>query len=393
MKVCVADDHAPVRAALHQLLVIDLDVDGVVEAASGEEAVRAAEGEGVGIVLMDVHMPGGGGVAATQQIRERMPRVRVVALTVARDAHSVAAMIAAGADSYLVKTAPPAELRESLRDILDGRVVLAPEVLPLIVGELARRLRAEQERADALDELDRTKREFISLVSDQLRNPLTAISGYTKTLCNGWGRVDDATKQEFLGRIDEQAGQLARRVEQILTVTRLEAGEGAAGMRVHLDSIAREALARYGERLGDRAVDTRLEPVGVVADRRGLTEVAAALVDNALVHGEGVIAVRVRADDEHAVLEVEDEGPGIAPDLLPILLSAPFTPGDLSDTRSDSGMGLSLYIARRVVENAGGHLELSSAPGGGTRAQIRLPRSSLVGQAPNGGAWGDQHGT
>jgi DNA-binding NarL/FixJ family response regulator len=292
VRVCVADEHDAIRGALRALLEgdVDLDVDAVVEAASGDEAVAAVRSAGAELVLMDVNMPGSDGVAATRRIRQQHPHVRVVALTAAQDSESVAAMLAAGADSYLVKTASPTDLRESLRTIFSGGVVLAPEVLPVVVGGLAHRLRNERDRADALDALDRTKREFISLVSDQLRTPLTAISGYVKTLRGGWERVGEDIKLEFLERVDEQAHQLERRIEQILTVTRLQAEQGT-GSAFALDGAVREVLDRLGEQSARRAVTADLEPVEIVADRRGITEVVLALLDNALTHTKGAVRV------------------------------------------------------------------------------------------------------
>jgi signal transduction histidine kinase len=377
VKVCIADDHSAVRGALRELLRGDLEVADVVEAATGDEAVAAVRSGAADLVLMDVNMPGSDGVAATRRIREQDPRVRVVALTAARDSGSVAAMLAAGADSYLVKTATPAELRDSLRTILAGGVALAPEVLPVVVGGLAQRLRNERDRADALDALDRTKREFISLVSDQLRTPLTAISGYVKTLRAGWERVDEDIKLEFLERIDQQAYQLERRIEQILTVTRLQAEQAAGGTAFAFDAAVREVLDRLAERTAERAVTADLDAVEIIADRRGITEVILALVDNALTHTQGAVRVVLRATPGEAVLEVADDGPGVNPGGLAARLDEPFTPGDATDTREAGGMGLSLYIAARVVDNAGGRLEFESGPGG-TVACVRLPRTGLV---------------
>ena len=294
MKVCVSDDHDAIREALREFLISDLGVSEVVEAKTGDDALAAARAGAVDLVLMDVSMPGMDGVTATRQIREHHPRVRVVALTSAHDSKSVAAMIAAGADSYLVKTASSAELRESLRTIFAGGVVLAPEVLPVVVDDLARRLRSEQERAEALVSLDRTKQEFVALVSDQLRNPLTAISGYVKTLRNGWDRVGDDVKQEFLERIDAQSACLERRIEQILTVTRLQAEHGG-GHLFALDAAVREVLERLAERLDGRAVTADLDTVDVIAERRAISEVVFALVDNTLVHTSGPVRITVRA--------------------------------------------------------------------------------------------------
>jgi signal transduction histidine kinase len=258
---------------------------------------------------------------------------------------------------------------------LAGGVVLAPEVLPVVVDDLSRRVRTEQERADALVALERTKQEFIALVSDQLRNPLTAISGYVKTLRNGWDRVGDNVKQEFLERIDAQSACLERRIEQILMVTQLQA-EQRSGRRFALDVAVRELLERLDERLEGRAVSADLDAVEVIADGRAIREVVRALVDNALVHTEGAVGVTLGVAGREAVLEVADDGPGVEPSVLTASLEEPFLPGDTSETRAAEGMGLSLYIAQRVVRNAGGRLEFETGPDRGTVARLCLPAAS-----------------
>lgn len=374
MKLVIADDHAPIRLALRVLLECDLDAQVVGETGDGDETVEMVERLRPQLVLMDVNMPGTDGVAATRSIRSAYPSVRVVALTASQDAASVARMIAAGADSYLVKTAATDELRESLRTILQGQVVLAPEVLPLVVSDLARRLRSEQERADALAELDRTKREFVALVADQLTTPLTAISGYVKTLLSGWDRVDEDLKTEFLERIDQQGERLGRRLRQILTVAQLQTGQGdSSGPPFALDAVVREVLPQVEGGDGERISVVESTEGQVAGDRRALASVVVALVENALVHTGGAVRVAVRRNGRDVLFEVDDDGPGVDPAVLDASLDDLFSPGDASDTRERGGLGLSLYIARRVVEGAGGRLFMQSGPDRGTVVQVCLP--------------------
>jgi signal transduction histidine kinase len=373
MRVLVVEDHSTVRRALRRVLTVDLDAVLVGEAATGEEAVALAAELRPDIVLLDVHLPGMHGPDVASRLRQDDPHVRIVALTAAADPASVAAMIAAGADSYLVKTAPGQEIRDGLARILAGQAVLAAEVLPGVVADLASRLRMERERADALDELDRMKREFISLVSDRLNTPLTAISGYAKTMRNGWDRLPDEMKQEFCERIDSQAEHLGHRLAQILSVTRLQGPADGDGAPFALDAVVREVHVALGDRASGREVDLQLDEAQVSGDRASMAAAVRAILDNAIEHTDGAVRVRMTVDDDHALLKVDDEGPGVDPEEIEAHLEEPFVGGEDGDARGTEGLGLSLYLARRIVEAAGGSITIQSNESSGTSVTLRLP--------------------
>lgn len=381
MRVLIVDDHDVVRSALRRVLSVELVAEVVGEAATGEEALELVAATQPEVVLLDVQLPGMSGPQTAAAIRAAHPEVRIVALTAAADPRSVAAMIAAGADSYLVKTAPGSEIRQGIGRILDGQAVLAAEVLPGVVADLAARLRAERSRADALDALDRMKREFISLVSDRLTTPVTAISGYAKTLRHGWERLPEETRLEFLERIDSQAESLSRRLAQILTVSRLQGDVDGARASFALDAVVRETLARLGDGVADRQIEADLDEVQVSADRAAISTIVMSLLENAFVHTSGSVQVRVYRSGDRAVVEVADDGPGVDADLLADRLAQPFAPGDGSDTRESEGLGLSLYIARRLSDASSGSIELDSKPEAGTTARLRLP---LAADDPSG---------
>lgn len=374
MRVLLVDDHTAVRGALRHLVEHGLGQEVVGEAGDGREAVALAEALQPDLVLLDVQMPDVPGPEAAAAISAALPGARVVALTAAADPATVAAMIAAGADSYLVKTAPPDELRAALRRILAGEAVLAPEVLPGVVADLAQRLRAEHERAEALSTLSRAKQEFLSLVSDRLATPLTAIAGYTKTLAERWDHLDEATKREFLGAVDRQCDRLAGRLEQITAVARLHQDGAATGLTFRLDAVAREVVGQVG---GHADIDRRLCPlalggVEVAGDRTAIWGVVRSLLDNAILYTDGPVAMTVRTVDGLGVLEVRDEGPGMAPGLA-AALTEPFVTGDTTDASGHEGLGLSLYAAARVLELSRGRLVLDSDPERGTVAALHLP--------------------
>lgn len=368
MNVLLVDDSPEVRTLLRALLETEPDVTVVGDCGDGAAAVRLAADLQPDLVLMDVLMPGMDGVAATRIITQAAPGIRVVGLSVADDADTLTAMVAAGAVGYLLKSSSHDEIRAAVHAVAAGRPVIAPESLALLLDDLGRRYREERERAEGLAEIDRLKRTFISLVSDQLRNPITSISGHARTLQRGWDVVDDATKLEFLAGIEQQAERLRRLVEQILTVTAIQRGEMSAVPAVFsLDDVARQAVDQFTERMLGRSLALDLAPVLVAGDRMGTVAVAIALVENAVEHTSGAVFVRVaRRGSVEALLEVRDEGGGIDADAITPMLDRPFIAGDQSNTRSAGGLGLSLYIAKQVIEAVGGSLELTADAAGST---------------------------
>ena len=122
VRVLVADDHPVFRSGL-RLLLEDLDVEVVGEAADGEAAVELAVAERPDVVLMDLQMPGTSGLEATRRIAERAPDVRVLVLTMVEDDATLFAALRAGAAGYLLKGAGPDEIDRAVRGVAAGDAV------------------------------------------------------------------------------------------------------------------------------------------------------------------------------------------------------------------------------------------------------------------------------
>ncbi|HNS50814.1 MAG TPA: response regulator transcription factor [Anaerolineae bacterium] len=133
IRVLIADDHALVRTGLKLFLSAFDDLELVGEAGSGEEAVRLCGCEGTDVVLMDLMMPGMGGVAATQVIREKCPHTRVIALTNFQEVETVQQALRAGATGYLLKNVSAGELAAAIRAAHSGRATLAPEATQALI--------------------------------------------------------------------------------------------------------------------------------------------------------------------------------------------------------------------------------------------------------------------
>lgn len=127
LRVLLCDDHPVVRDGL-RLLLDELGMEVVGEAATGEEAVAAAAELGPDVVVMDLHLPGMSGVEATRTIKSRQPDVGVLVLTMLEDDAALLASLRAGADAYLLKGAAHADVERALQAVARGDVMVAAEV-------------------------------------------------------------------------------------------------------------------------------------------------------------------------------------------------------------------------------------------------------------------------
>lgn len=127
-RILIADDHAIVREGVRALLTAAGDLEVVAEAATGQEAIDLAVSMEPDLVLMDIAMPGLGGLEATLEIRKRVPRARIIVLSQYGDPEYVRRFLKAGVAGYVLKKAAGAELVAAIRAVLRGGLVLDPEI-------------------------------------------------------------------------------------------------------------------------------------------------------------------------------------------------------------------------------------------------------------------------
>ena len=165
IRVLIAEDHAVVRQGLAELVGGAEDIEVVGAAGDGEEAVRLALELEPAVILMDLSMPGKGGVEATRDVLAARPEIRIVALTAFSDRRRVLEALDAGAIGYLLKDVEPADLFAAIRAAARGESPLAPKAASALVSD-------RSERRDP--ELSPREEEVLALVAEGLPNKLIA---------------------------------------------------------------------------------------------------------------------------------------------------------------------------------------------------------------------------
>jgi signal transduction histidine kinase len=372
-RILLVDDHERHRRGLRQMIELDPAFSVIGEGDNGRDAIRQVEQLQPDIVLMDMQMPVMDGVEATRAIKERFPDVKVLVLTAFADMSIVSAVVRAGASGYIIKGASADELLESLTAVSLGHGTLDKEITRAVMDDVADLYRKEQERADSLAELDRMKSEFVSVVSHELRTPLTSIRGGVSTLQNSWDDAGDDVKLEFLDTIARQCERLERMVDQMMTVSGIQrGGVGITRSAFSIDRVAEEALVSAGSLTNGRSVELDMGNVWASGDRDRIGQALAAVIENALRYTTGSVRIATYRVGSSPCVSVSDDGPGLSPANLERLFAKPFNQGDSSSTREVGGLGLSLYIARGVIEASGGRIDVDSAPEKGSTFTMTL---------------------
>jgi two-component system sensor histidine kinase BaeS len=241
-------------------------------------------------------------------------------------------------------------------------------------GDEVGRLGADVDRmADRLVALERARGEFVAKVSHDLRTPVTVIKGYAFTLARRGGDADTLRR---LTAITREADRLTRLIDDLMTLSRAQAG--ALNLVWH-PTAASDLLGEVAERIGGQAAEQRIDVVvectafAVDGDRGRLGQVLTNLALNALRQAPpgSTVTLCALADGDDAQLLVSDRGPGIEPARLRELLQ-PFATGDPT-----TGTGLGLAIVSEIVTAHGGAFTLEPRPGGGTVARIHLPGAAV----------------
>lgn len=218
----------------------------------------------------------------------------------------------------------------------------------------------------------RAHADFVANASHELRTPLAAILGYVETLADADADAD--TRSRFLGIIAREAKRMQALVEDLMSLSRVEAGKHDAPQDdIDLVAVVHEAVSAFvdSKRI---LVESNASNAVVAGDRSQLAQVMRNLIENALKYGktDGTVSVSIETTQSGwASVSVRDEGDGIAAEHLPRLTER-FYRADESRSREAGGTGLGLSIVKHIIERHRGRFDIASRVGEGTTASVIL---------------------
>jgi len=241
--------------------------------------------------------------------------------------------------------------------------------------QLAEALESQRNANANLEKLDRTKTEFLSIVSHEFRTALTGIQGFSELIRDGGLEPDEV--RAYGGYIFNDADRINRLIGDMLDLDRMESGR--MGMRsgdVDINEVLSEAMARAGTAAATVEFKADLDPrLPIVAgDRDRLIQVVSNLVNNAIKYSPdgGMVTLSTRADAGFALVSVTDTGLGIPPDEIGHVFER-FRRVRSGAAQSIPGTGLGLTIVKQIVEMHGGKIWVESAVGHGSAFHFTIP--------------------
>ena len=344
----------------------------VIEAGTGEEALRLAEERKPELLVLDIKLPDMSGLEVCRRIRAGRSGQRVAILHVSSTYVTPEAEIESqesGADIYLAQPVEPRELVSVVKALIRMRELDEEREAVLRLGQAA--------LAEA-QQVARIKDEFLATLSHELRTPIGVLSNWLNVMRQG-----PATPEELaqgLEVMERNARWMTKLINDLLDVSGIISGKVALErepsrietiIRPAVESIRPAAVAK------GIAITTDLDPLPgpVSVDPNRMQQVLANLLSNAIKFtGQGGrIEVRCRQAGMQIQITVADTGEGIAPGMLSSIFER-FRQADSSITRRHGGLGLGLAIVRHIVELHGGAVSAhSDGPGKGSRFTVTLP--------------------
>jgi len=351
----VDDDEAMLESCPQVLEKAGFEVTAV---ADGHDALELMRQKAVDVVILDLKMPGLSGQQVLERIKQTDPEAVVVVITGYPELSSAVEVMKAGAYDFLPKPFGAEELRIITRRAYEKRKL----ALAVAAGER---------------EKQRMRDNFVAMVSHQLKSPAASLKECLDAALAACGGQLPPRARELLSRAAGKAQLLLNLMDDWLTLARVESGGLAEEKKpVNLRALAERAVAAVSGAPEHNKVAVRIEcqepELTVCADEDALSELLCNLLDNAMRYTPdgGQVRVRLRQEADHAVLTVEDTGPGIAPQEQQVIFE-PFYRGHSG--KGKHGTGLGLAIVKQIALAHGGRVSVESTPGHGTAFTVHLP--------------------
>lgn len=358
--ILVIDDEEAIRDSCRQVLSKDGYVAETAE--NGHMGLRKIREVKPELVLIDLKMPGIGGMELLERIGEIDPDIISVVITGYATIESAVEAMKRDAYDFLPKPFTPDQLR-------------------IVVERGLERRRLAVESARLRREKEMMRENFITLVSHQLRSPLASVQQYFGVIREGFAGEATDTQKEIIEKAGGYIDSLMQLIDDWLNMSRVEAGKIVEKFEpVSLVPILSETLETLKPQAEAKKVVLELSSSNnlplIKGDPKCLKEAFLNLVSNGIKynHEEGRVTVSVKEQRDDLVVDVSDTGIGISRENLPFIFDEFFRVKS-RETLHITGTGLGLPIAKRIIEAHNGHTKVVSELGRGTTFSILLPKA------------------
>jgi two-component system sensor histidine kinase/response regulator len=357
--VLVIDDEESMRDSCSLILAKEgFEADTAENGELGLEKVREKLPD---FVLIDLKMPGIGGLEVLDKVKKINPDSIPIVITGYATVESAVEAMKRGAYDFLPKPFTPEELRLIIRRGVERKKL--------------------QEEADSLRrEKKLIEENFITMVSHQLRSPLVAVAQYFEVVLGGHlGDIGPQLK-EMIEKARARLEGLLNLINDWLSIARMNGGQLVDRLKpTHLEPMLAKLVDFLQALTEENNITLRLAPPSgsdlALADPETLEEVFSNLITNAIKYNtiDGSVTLSIREESKTIVVDVADTGVGISQEHLPFIFDQ-FYQIDRSKRGADKGSGLGLAIAKRIVEAHGGSLHVTSRAGEGSTFSVSLPK-------------------
>jgi signal transduction histidine kinase len=379
--ILIVDDDAALLQALPQVVDLRMKDVPVETADSAQQALALIKENDYDAIVSDVKMPGMDGIELLAQIHEIRPDTPVVLITGHGDHGLAIQAIRGGAYDYILKPIDRDAFISALKRAIQTRqlrrqVTEQQLALALHAKSLERLV---EKRTNELVSANATKDKFIDIVSQELKSPLSNLKGMTQMMRNQLER-GDVTNTVHQGLVDMERSitRTEYLVQDLLDTSLIETNLFVL-KRQHQDLL--EVCETLFDAYTTRSVlslqcEFKGDPVEVDIDRDRFSQVIINLLSNARKFSKKgtEITITLQRSGYEATLSVQDTGIGIPEEDLPHLFEQFYRVPDVEvQSGARTGLGLGLYIARKIVERHGGHLEVQTLLGQGSVFSVVIP--------------------
>jgi signal transduction histidine kinase len=377
------------RARVPRILIIDDNPTNVLLAKAclkgervtcdvapdGERGLEMATENPPDLILLDIMLPGLDGFQVCEKLKTtaRTRHVPVLMITALQELDDKIRGLRAGAEDFISKPFNRAELQARVRSLLRMKI-LQEEQLE------SERLRVRYQMSQ---EAERIKDAFISIVSHEIKTPLTVMKGYV-SLLRSMQRSEESA-DGMMGRIVEglniSMNELESLLKQLLDLSRMRSGVAMLRKsQVHLPVVLARIVEKHRPQAQERQLNLLLEHdddlLPVRADEEKLEHAFTHLVHNAInfTPSGGRVAIRISDAGDAVEIVIADSGIGIPPEHLTHIFD-PFYQVAHYMTRKVEGMGIGLSIVKHIIDDHGGRIEVESVVDHGTTFTVHVPRS------------------